>query len=175
MLEGLYLELNNRSGELPDNIDDLLPNIQRLFLNNNKLTGTIPTSVSNATRLSRLSLAFNQLIGSVPATLGKLYELEELLLHNLTVRTTGVSFLSSLTNRRRLRILWLGLNNLKLELPSSMGNFLASLEELAMYSSEIQGSIPDAIRNISNLRYLTFEDNDLKGPVLDALGRLSNI
>lgn len=176
MLEGLYLEFNNLSGELPDNLGDLLPNIKELFLNNNKLTGSIPTSVSNATKLSHLHLENNQLTGFVPATLGNLHELEKLYLHSnhLTVKptTTGVCFLSSLTNCRKLRTLWLGFNPLKLELPSLMGNFSASFEELNMYSSEIQGSIPHAIGNVTNLRYLNLEDNNLKGHVPDALGRL---
>ncbi|KAJ8445345.1 hypothetical protein Cgig2_010703 [Carnegiea gigantea] len=134
-LMGLYLELNNLFGELPDNIGDLLPNIQRLFLNNNKLTGSILTFVSNATKLSRISLAFNQLTGT----------------------------------------LWLGLNPLKLELPNSVGKFSASFEELAMYSSEIQGSIPDAIGNVMNLRYLNLEDNDINSLIPDALVRLPKI
>ncbi|KAJ8421287.1 hypothetical protein Cgig2_006537 [Carnegiea gigantea] len=178
ILEELYLEFNNLSGELPDNLGDLLPNIKELFLNNNKLTGSIPTSVSNATKLSLLHLESNQLSGYVPATLGNLHELEKLYLHknHLTVKpTTEVSFLSSLTNCRKLRTLWLGLNPLKLELRSSMGNFSASLEELNMYSSEIQGCIPHAIGNVTNLRYLNFADNNLKGHVPNALGRLPKI
>jgi len=77
MLEELYLELNNLFGQLPDNFGNLLPNIQELLLNSNKLSGSIPSSIANATKLSLLSLAYNRFTGSIPTTFGKMHELKD--------------------------------------------------------------------------------------------------
>ncbi len=47
-----------------------LSRLTTLALNNNKLTGAIPTTISGLTRLSLLSLLVNSLNGSIPSELG---------------------------------------------------------------------------------------------------------
>jgi len=178
-LENLHLGYNNLSEQLPDNFGDLLPNIQRLQLCSNELSGSIPSSISNATKLSLLSLDYNQFTVYVPATLAKLHELEILRLgvNYLTVESTTAraTFLRSLANCRRLRKLWLTQNPLKLELPSLVGNLSHSLERFNMDSCEIHGKIPNEIGNLTSLRLLDVFENNLVGLVPGTLGRLPKI
>jgi len=146
------------------------------MLGSNELTGSIPSSISNATKISLLSLGYNQFTGSVPATLGKLHELEILHLdgNHLTAESTpaGANFLRSLANCRRLRKLELASNPFKLELPILVGNLSLSLEEFNMHSCEIHGRIPNEIANLTSLRLLKIYNNNLVGPVPGTLGRL---
>ncbi len=65
---GLYLELNQLSGEIPEELGDLT-NLYELHLDDNQLTGEIPAELGDLTNLRTLGLGGNQLSGCVPATL----------------------------------------------------------------------------------------------------------
>ena len=60
--------------------------VATLTLNNNKLTGTIPTQIGNLTSLERLYLYGNELTGSIPTEIGKLTSLLLLRLENNYLR-----------------------------------------------------------------------------------------
>jgi LRR receptor-like serine/threonine-protein kinase FLS2 len=45
------MSYNNLSGHLPSNVGLFLPNLYGLYLEGNKLSGTIPSSISNASQL----------------------------------------------------------------------------------------------------------------------------
>ncbi len=50
-------------------------NVVRLYLHDNNLVGSLPSTLGNLTKLSWLFLDINQLTGSIPSTLGNLHEL----------------------------------------------------------------------------------------------------
>lgn len=62
----LYLDRNRLIGTIPESIGNLTGMLS-LYLNNNGLTGPIPASLSNLPSLTTLDLSFNQLTGSIPA------------------------------------------------------------------------------------------------------------
>ena len=152
-LKVVILINNSLSGSLPSRIDLSLPTIEILDLALNRFSGTIPSSITNASKLTALELGGNTFSGFIPNTIGNLRNLEWLSLGNnyLTSSTSKLSFLSSLANCKKLRDIGLTGNPLDGILPSSIGNLSKSLETLLITNCSISGNIPPAIGNLSNL------------------------
>ena len=64
----LWLDENRLSGEIPSELGDLT-NLAGLFLNDNELSGEIPSELDNLLNLEDLYLAGNQLTGCIPEAL----------------------------------------------------------------------------------------------------------
>ncbi|EYU40944.1 hypothetical protein MIMGU_mgv1a022927mg [Erythranthe guttata] len=160
---------NSLSGGLPTNLGHGLPVLETLFLHTNYLTGTIPNSITNCSKLRYLELALNELTGFVPHFLGNLRHLEYITLavNNLRTESTSseLSFITSLTNCRSLRVLAIGDNPLGGILPASIGNLSTSLQHLYAHNCEIKGIIPTEIGNLSNLMALSLHINELSGNI----------
>ncbi|KAK9178309.1 hypothetical protein WN943_027499 [Citrus x changshan-huyou] len=176
-LKVLILINNSLSGSLPSRMDLSLPTIEHLNLALNRFSGTIPSSITNASKLSFLELGGNTFSGFIPNTIGNLRNLEWLGLANnsLTSSTSKLSFLSSLANCKKLRSLNLIGNPLDGFLPSSIGNLSMSLKILLIANCSIIGNIPRAIGNLSNLLALTLEGNKLTGPIPITFARLQKL
>ncbi|CAK9168451.1 unnamed protein product [Ilex paraguariensis] len=146
-----------------------LPNLEQLCLGSNTLTGVIPDSISNASKLTKLDLISNRFSGPIPNSLGSLKLLEILNLgrNNLTCASSSseseLRFITSLTNCRFLRVLWVVDNPLNGTISVSIGNFSTSLQNFAASNCTIKGDIPAEIGNLSNLPYLILYGNDLTG------------
>ncbi|TKY54669.1 putative leucine-rich repeat receptor serine/threonine-protein kinase [Spatholobus suberectus] len=158
-LQELELAGNNLSGKLPHNID----------LSRNKLSGSIPDSFANLPQLRRLLLYDNLLSGPIPPGLGKCVNLEILdLSHN---DITGlihaeVAALSSLK-------LYLNLSNNNLHGPlplelSKMDMVLA----IDVSMNNLSGSIPPQLESCTALEYLNLSGNSFEGPLPYSLGQL---
>ncbi|KAH9778852.1 hypothetical protein KPL71_007491 [Citrus sinensis] len=170
---------NQLTGHLPSILSVSLPNLKWLALGMNKLIGTIPNSITNASELTLLELGKNSFSGLVPNTFGNLRFLSLLDLGNnyLTTRssTTEWSFLSSLTNCIYLKVLGLHSNQLSGILPPLIGNFSDSLQQFYAYDCELKGSIPQEIGNLNGLIDLRLQDNDLNGTIPTTVGRLQQL
>uniref|UniRef100_A0A7N2L713 non-specific serine/threonine protein kinase n=2 Tax=Quercus lobata TaxID=97700 RepID=A0A7N2L713_QUELO len=146
-----------------------LPNLKMIYLWGNNLNGTIPHSISNASKLTELVMGANYISGSIPNTMGNLKHLERLnLVDNLLTRESSnieLSFLSSLTNCKNLTSVVLSDNPLNGSLPISIGNFSTSLEEFVAFNCSLKGIIPKEIGNLGKLTALHLEDNELTGPI----------
>ena len=118
-----------------------------LHLEDNRLTGSVPSSLGNLTNLERLSFWNNALSGPIPSSLGNLASLE--LLH-------------------------LGANALSGPIPSSLGS-LANVVDLRLPDNELSGPIPPSLGDLANLEYLNLNVNDLSGPIPPGLGSLANL
>ena len=75
----LYLQENVLSGQIPTELGSL-SNLENLVLWGNELTGTIPAELGNLVKLEQLYLWGNELTGEIPSGLGSLT--------NLTVLTS---------------------------------------------------------------------------------------
>ena len=106
-IQVVLLYENKLSGNLPPLIGFFLPNLVALHLQGNELQGTIPSSISNASKLTLLDLTDNFFTGSIPNSIGNLRNLQKLeLAHNhLTSESSTVesNFISSLTDNRHLK------------------------------------------------------------------------
>ncbi|KAH9778900.1 protein kinase domain-containing protein [Citrus sinensis] len=176
----LNLHSNQFSGRLPSTIGHSLPNIEYLTLAINNLIGTIPDSLTNASKLIGLDLGSNSFSGHIPNTFGNLRHLNVLSIrtNNLTTESSSAdqwSFLSSLTNCRKLSYLVLDSNPLGGILPPLIGNFSASLQSFYAYECKLGGSIPKEIGNLRGLILLTLDFNDLNGTIPTSVGTLQQL
>ncbi|KAM7515145.1 hypothetical protein LguiA_004728 [Lonicera macranthoides] len=77
----ISLSWNHFSGHLPLSMGLWIPNLESLYLGNNRwLNGSIPSSISNASKLTIIDMASNSFIGFIPNTLGNLSSLTSLVL-----------------------------------------------------------------------------------------------
>jgi len=172
----IAMPFNNLIGHLQSNVGS---NLQRLYLEGNKLSGTIPSSISNASELTQLDLNGNSFSGLIPKSLGNLWLLNWLNLarNNLTIdsSTPELNIFSSLSNLANLNVLDLSNNLLNDNLPSSIGNLSTSLQKLYIDNCNIKGIIPREIGNLSNLMALSLRTNQLVGPIPTTVGRLHKL
>lgn len=118
---------------MPSNIGDALPNLQRLYLEDNMFNGHPPSSLGNSSWLDDIILANNNFSGQVPTSLGKLQKMFSLLLENNKIEANNREtweFLSVLANCTLLQVLDLNDNQLQGAIPNSIGNLSASLLDL---------------------------------------------
>ncbi|KAG0618631.1 hypothetical protein M758_4G079900 [Ceratodon purpureus] len=170
---------NNFSGDITTALDDLskMPTIERIDMNNNSFTGTLPPSIGNATSLVYLNLdigvgepAVEGPLGRIPKELGKLVHLKVLILGG---NFTG-EIPPELQNIPSLDYLDLERSSLGGEVPSWLGNW-TSLTRLRLWQSQFNGSIPPTLGNLVNLTQLTLERNNLIGPIPQSLAFLKNL
>ncbi|XP_027156440.1 probable LRR receptor-like serine/threonine-protein kinase At3g47570 [Coffea eugenioides] len=174
----IRLTLNNLSGSLPPSIGHILPNLETLNVAHNHLTGVIPDSISNMTKLVILELSLNHFTGSIPRSLGSLNVLETLDVGSNQL-TTGypqeMSIISSLVNCESLRVMILAHNPIKGILPRTIANFSNSLKKFITSTCELEGSIPPEIGNLTGLTDLDLSSNYLTGQFPLAFEGLSNL
>ena len=77
---GLNLENNNLTGQLPEEIGDLV-HLNGLDLFKNHISGVIPTSIGNLKNLKNLNFGFNEISGQIPSSLGLAHQLVTIELH----------------------------------------------------------------------------------------------
>ena len=164
-ITGLGLDNNQLSGEIPSELGNLT-NLEYLSLYDNQLTGEIPAELGNLTNLEGLSLSSNQLTGEIPAELGNLTNLEEVL--NLNNNQLTGSIPAELGNLTNLAGLALFSNQLTGEIPAELGD-LANLEVLAL------GEIPAELGDLTYLEVLRLSSNQLTGEIPAELGNLTNL
>ena len=169
-VERLNLNTNNLTGSIPPALGDL-SNLVSLFLHNNNLTGPIPPALGDLSNLVSLFLGNNNLTGPIPPALGDLSNLAELSLSSNNLRGPIPPALGDLSN---LVTLSLYNNNLTGPIPPALGD-LSSLLNLELNNNNLTGPIPPALGNLSSLLYLELGNNNLTGPIPPALGDLINL
>ncbi|KAK2979884.1 hypothetical protein RJ640_023955 [Escallonia rubra] len=170
---------NQLSGTLPLYKSHQLANLKGLSLGCNSLIGNLPDSISNASKLERLDLIANNFSGIVPNSLGNLGLLERLRLgdNNFINEPSSpeLSFITSLTNCKKLRVLSISRNPIAGTLPVSIGNLSASLQKFYAFKCRIKGTIPNEISNLSSLNTLSLVGNDLSGSIPNTIKGLQKL
>ena len=158
---GLDLNDNELTGTIPSELSNL-SSLERLNLFNNQLTGTIPSELGNLASIERLNLFNNQLTGTIPSELGNLSSLLELGLSGNQLTGTIPVELENLSS-----LLWLFLhtNQLTGSIPAQLGN-LPSLVLLGLSGNQLTGAIPASLGNLAKLEDLYLYDNQLTGTFL---------
>ncbi|KAK8706312.1 hypothetical protein V6N13_049882 [Hibiscus sabdariffa] len=106
-------------------------------------------------------MSSNYFSGFVPDTLGNFRNLKRLNLEANHLTSSGMSFLSSLTNCKGLELLAFDNNPLiSGELPGLVGNLSSSLLRFYASGCDIRGSIPSEIGKLKELQSLSLQDNN---------------
>ncbi|XP_027159074.1 probable LRR receptor-like serine/threonine-protein kinase At3g47570 isoform X2 [Coffea eugenioides] len=164
-LTWLDLGLNKLSGAIPPSLSEC-SKLQVLRLDGNHLSGVIPEGFGNLTALVDLRLARNNLIGVIPEGFGNLTALVELFLSSNNLSGVIPEGFGNLTALKQLYLSW---NNLIGRIPQELGN-LRHLEELVLGFNSLTGSIPAQIFNISTLQVLFLPNNTLSGRLPSSMG-----
>eukprot|EP01117_Protostelium_nocturnum_P009025 TRINITY_DN3239_c0_g1_i1.p1 TRINITY_DN3239_c0_g1~~TRINITY_DN3239_c0_g1_i1.p1 ORF type:complete len:1365 (+),score=254.10 TRINITY_DN3239_c0_g1_i1:56-4150(+) len=138
-------------------------------LENNNLSGVIPSSFWTLTSVRILSLKNNSLEGNIPNEIGN-FSLEVLDLSNNFFYGKIPESIGGITE---LRILSLTNNMIGGTIPKSIGN-LVKLEEFYANSNAIEGIIPEEIGS-TNLKILDLSTNELTGRIPYSIGKLTNL
>ena len=150
------------SGTLPLSIGELTK-LQRLLIENGNLEGTVPTSVQKLRNLRQISLQGNKFNGTL-SWLTDLTELGEYLrismIHHFLVCTKILITLASIVEAQ------FQFNNFRGEIPRLENHRLRFLD---LSNNEISGSIPLSLFQLPELQYLNLENNFLSGTSLHYL------
>ncbi|KAM0018047.1 putative leucine-rich repeat domain superfamily [Helianthus debilis subsp. tardiflorus] len=111
------------------------PKLTHMDFSNNKLNGTIPTSLTLLESLKILNLSSNQLTGEIPTSFGDLISLQNLSLSS---------------------------NSLSGSIPGSIST-IPRLTHLDLSSNQFNGTIPRSISEIKSLKYLNLAHNSFHG------------
>ncbi|KAM0023602.1 putative non-specific serine/threonine protein kinase [Helianthus debilis subsp. tardiflorus] len=114
LLTHFALPANRLTGSLPLALGVMLPHLVFLQLRMNQLTGLLPPSISNCSKLGLLEMSFNRFSGTVSIDFGKLRDIYGLFIgNNLYGRGEAdeMKFIDSLKNCSKLEVLELSTCN----------------------------------------------------------------
>ena len=170
----LSLSDNQFTGDLATTLSRLPTSVIYLDLSSNKLTGSIPATIT--VPFISLDVSDNDLSGPIPAGLGSLSTLIAL---NLRMNDLDGSIPTELGNLQALRALRLNDNELTGQIPLELEG-LNSLSRLYLADNKFTGCLPAGLHNVAeNDLALLLADEDLDiencgaAPVFDAQGPIT--
>ncbi|KAL7612474.1 hypothetical protein Lser_V15G08878 [Lactuca serriola] len=175
LLTNFSSPVNQLTGSLPSAIDEMLPHLEFLQLRGNKLTGPIPPSISNCSKLKFLELMDNNFRGKLKIDFAKLKDMYFVSLGNNIYgfgEADDMKFIDTLKNCSRIKVLHLSNCNFQGVLPTSIGN-LVGLIGFSLTENQFTGKIPSTIHKLQNLQEAYLYNNQFSGPIPDAIGNLS--
>ncbi|GMP79102.1 hypothetical protein CsSME_00034772 [Camellia sinensis var. sinensis] len=170
----LSVSVNLLKGNIPPDIGSTLPYLKFLYFSQNLFTGTLPTSLSNASELENIFFPANDFSGTMLRDLGKLLGLRWIGVFQNRLQD-DLTFISSLTNCTSLQFIGAGYNLFRGSLPNSIANLSIYLSWIDLRFNQIHGSIPSGIGNLLNLTVLSMAVNNLVGPIPSSIGRLHKL
>ncbi|KAJ4781971.1 Leucine-rich receptor-like protein kinase family protein [Rhynchospora pubera] len=167
---------NQLEGTLPFDMCSAFSNLERLHLYNNQFKGQIPPSISNCSALKQIELDTNNFSGIIPFTIGFLENLQFLAIgsgNKLEAKSpSDWMFLDALGNCTYLQGLYLNHNQLQGVLPKSIANLSESLKGLRLSGNPISGRIPPNLGKLTNLETLRLDNMLLDGTIPEEIGNL---
>ncbi|KAL8513147.1 hypothetical protein ACS0TY_019363 [Phlomoides rotata] len=170
-LRRIHFSYNELSGTLPTDMCSNLPFLQLIKLNDNKLSGEIPSNLSQCQQLQFVSLSYNSFSGEIPAAFGKLTSLQILYL--------GGNYLNGVIpkemgNLQNLVKLFIEHNQITGALPINISN-MSSLQGLILWDNKLSGNLPSDIGNFTTLKHLELSENRFTGVIPTEIGQLSQL
>ncbi|KAK2983064.1 hypothetical protein RJ640_006451 [Escallonia rubra] len=146
-LQALDLQYNQLIGMIPEQLVGLSSLSRVLCLNQNRLTGPLPSQVGNLKNLGLLNISGNRLTGAITSALGDCQVLEFLDMHdNLFEGTIPLS----LKQLKGIKVLDLSRNMLSGQIPKFLSE-LPLVEFLNLSYNELEGEVPTegVFKNVS--------------------------
>ncbi|KAJ4957185.1 hypothetical protein NE237_013968 [Protea cynaroides] len=171
-LQYAYLDYNGFD-TIPSDFFDGLTSLRVMALDNNPLNATtgwsIPDELGNSIQLTNLSLMSCNLAGTIPDFLGSMSSLAALKLSYSSL-SGGIP---ATFNESMLQVLWLNdQRGSKLSGSIDVIASMASLTTLWLHGNRFTGTIPTNIGDLSNLRDLNLNNNQLVGLIPESLSTL---
>nr|XP_043633348.1 putative receptor-like protein kinase At3g47110 [Erigeron canadensis] len=170
-LESMFLDKNKLTGVLPSSIGNLSSQLTHLSFSNNFIYGTLPSGIGNLVKLERLFIRSNHLTGIVPRELGNLQNLKSLFMNDNFFTGNIPKFIG---NFRSLLKLQLQENRLEGYIPPNLGN-CRGLLLLDLSVNNLTGPIPPELFQLSSLLILNLSHNYIVRPLPQELGKLKSL
>ncbi|KAJ1690921.1 hypothetical protein LUZ63_015076 [Rhynchospora breviuscula] len=170
-LQGLYLNHNQLQGVLPNSIANLSKSLTALRLTGNPISGRIPPNLGKLTNLETLLLDDMLLDGTIPEEIGNLFQLKKLILKGNVISGQIPVTLSNLT---LIEELYLNNNALEGSIPLELSNMRA-LQWLYLSTNKLTGRIPKEILGLPLLIFLDLSNNYFTDIFPPEIGKLKNI
>ena len=161
---GIELINNRLKGSLPSSLNQI-KNLRDLNLSFNTLQGELPETLWELKYFRNLNISMNQLIGELPSDIGNLTNILEL---DLSSNQLSGPLPNEIGNLARLIFLKLNDNKLDGELPKALGNL--NLKELELQRNLFDGSLPAELGNIPSIKKLKLNSNKFTGPLPHSFG-----
>lgn len=162
-LQVLDLSSCSITGPIPLSFGDM-SRLNYLYLSDNSLSGSIPSSLGQLLSVSVLDLSQNSLTGSIPSSFSALGNLSSL---DLSLNFLSGSIPDELWSMPQLRMLDVSGNNFTGILPnaSSLGNATSTVFDLSnnMFFGTLTSLLP-------NIRFVDLSNNYFQGPAPSNLG-----
>ncbi|KAJ9537273.1 hypothetical protein OSB04_030006 [Centaurea solstitialis] len=169
-VEKLALDDCGLGGVIPEQIGSL-SNLKHLFLEENHLEGKLPASFTNLTQLEILFLSYNNFSGIIPYQIGSLRNLIGLDLSQNRFLGPVPPFFGSMVN---LSFLDLSGNSLSSSIPTSFGS-MVNLTDLDLSGNSLSSSIPTSFGSMVNLMLLDLSMNELNSSIPTSFGSMVNL
>ncbi|KAM0850962.1 hypothetical protein ACQ4PT_052741 [Festuca glaucescens] len=171
-LQFLDLSGNGFSGLIPENLQDMAPNLVYLDLSSNILSGHIPCSFSRLAKLQYLYLAENNLTGGIPAELGNLSSLKTM---DFSWNMFSGEIPKEFGNLTNLNIMDLSWNLLSGGLPPSFSRIQNISEFDVGNNLHLSGNISlEWFKNWTNVMGFHIANNKFTGSISEAFCQLGN-
>ncbi|KAH9319088.1 hypothetical protein KI387_020857, partial [Taxus chinensis] len=171
ILEKIDLSGNHLTGNLPSSVSQLSRVLSFLALDSNKIEGNIPSGIANLTKLALLDLADNCFNGTIPSAINKLPNLEQLYLQ---VNNLHGGIPKNIGQAKRLGLLSLSENMLSGKIPDSLGD-LPQLRNLLLHRNQLSGKIPATLGRCITLETVDLSYNKLTGNIPPEVAGLPNL
>jgi len=137
--------------------------ISYMDLDDNKLSGSIPSEIGHLQMLTGVSLdgSLNELAGTIPDSIGLLVNLEVI---DIDFNSLTGSIPESIYDLPTLKVLDLNDNNLTGSLSPKVGKLL-TLKFLQLQGNSFSGSVPVTLKRLVNLETMMLDNNNFEGTI----------
>uniref|UniRef100_M0ZCJ9 non-specific serine/threonine protein kinase n=1 Tax=Hordeum vulgare subsp. vulgare TaxID=112509 RepID=M0ZCJ9_HORVV len=139
--------------------------LKQIAINNNSLSGELPSEFGNLANLEYLISYQNKLSGPIHQSFGKLESVIEIRLFNNELSGPLPSGLSNLTN---LVVIQLSDNQLTGHLPDLCHS--KKLQVFQLFRNKFYGPVPKGLRDCNSLIYFGISKNQIEGDISEAFG-----
>ncbi|KAF5799398.1 putative protein kinase RLK-Pelle-LRR-XII-1 family [Helianthus annuus] len=169
---------NQLTGSLPLALGTMLPQLVSLYLWGNQLTGPLPPTISNCSRLSDLQMNKNKFRGKLTIDFSKLRDIYFITIGSNNFGSKEIDemkFINSLENCTKLKYLDISDCNFQGVLPSSIGNLSDQLSYLSLELNQLHGNLPLSIGNLAGVSSLYLATNHFTGSIPSTIGNLQTL
>ncbi|KAK1290639.1 putative LRR receptor-like serine/threonine-protein kinase [Acorus calamus] len=170
-IQELHLTGNRLEGSIPQEIFQSMTNLGILFLDQNMLSGPIPSHVGNLTSLQTISFAENALSSTIPSGV---WGLKQLISLDFSQNFLEGYLSEEVGNLNFLTVMDLSSNRLSGFLPITLGH-LQMLVNLNLQNNSFSGPIPQSISGLISLSLLDLSSNSLSGKIPNSLANLQDL